>query len=262
MNNEYQLLRTKFSSEDSVRIAKYNSKIITNFCRFLKEKKYSSESILQILKQLQNDQDSRINIFFKLSEVQVSEKTLITILNFLENKINVDYYDTVVFTKGQIQSKKWITNILNLIVDNKVCICIVGSWFSLLAKFLFDFSTFEIEKITGVDIDQTCFEPSLLINKDEKRFEMIIQDMFKFDYSKYDIIINTSCEHINLDKWIQLIPKKKIVVLQSCDLDIQEHINIVHSTKEFLKQCQLKKNLYSSHRILNEYTRFMIIGET
>jgi hypothetical protein len=78
-----------------------------------------------------------------------------------------------------------------------------------------------------------------------------------------DVVINTSCEHITqeqYDTWLNKLSNNTILVLQSNNYNIPEHIRTAVDLEEFKKQCGLKNMLYSGELHLPMYNRFMIIG--
>jgi hypothetical protein len=82
--------------------------------------------------------------------------------------------------------------------------------------------------------------------------------------SDADIIINTSCEHITQDQydlWLSGMPHDSLIVLQSNNYEIPEHIRIANNLEEFKLQSGLDNILYAGELKLPLYTRFMIIGK-
>ena len=82
--------------------------------------------------------------------------------------------------------------------------------------------------------------------------------------SNYDLIINTSCEHMYPMKKIkELNPDLKAwFVLQSTNENkFEDHINCVNSAEELAQQSEMKEVLYQGEKLLNNgMTRFMVIG--
>jgi hypothetical protein len=81
--------------------------------------------------------------------------------------------------------------------------------------------------------------------------------------SDADVAINTSCEHITQDQyeeWLTCLPHNSIIVLQSNNYDIPEHIRIANSLEEFIDQSNLKV-LKADTLDLPLYQRYMIIGK-
>lgn len=174
-------------------------------------------------------------------------------------------------SKGQLNSKLWLIHHLMQSIDkDKINILIVGGWIALLSKLMFGLphSKNKINHIMSLDIDPSCetFANALHFreNKSNKMFTAITDDMYTFNYSSldFDIVINTSCEHIpNIQEWLDKIPDRKTVVLQSNDYEIPEHINVSKSLDDFKNKVKLHKTIYSSQFKFDMYTRYMIIGE-
>jgi len=75
-----------------------------------------------------------------------------------------------------------------------------------------------------------------------------------------DIVINTSCEHMD-DKWFRDLPDKSIVCLQTNDyFSNPQHMNCVNSVNEAQQLYPMKKVIYSGSLSTELYTRFMLIG--
>jgi hypothetical protein len=125
-------------------------------------------------------------------------------------------------------------------------------------------SDLPIRYIESVDIDPLCEHVSTMMNKIEEqdgRFKAITADMCKTPIIG-DIIINTSCEHITqeqYDIWLDRIPTNTMVVLQSNDYKIPEHIRIAESIDTFIAQSKITP-IRSGSLKLPMYTRHLIIG--
>jgi len=80
-----------------------------------------------------------------------------------------------------------------------------------------------------------------------------------------EILINTSCEHLNQQTIYDIIDKTDrgtLIVLQSNNYHkIQEHINTVKDLQEFVSQYQSRLiNIEMHEKDFLEYKRFMILG--
>jgi hypothetical protein len=126
-------------------------------------------------------------------------------------------------------------------------------------------SDIHVTNISSVDIDPTCDPIATMMNKKEEivgKFREVTSDMCEIR-SDADIIINTSCEHITQDQfdlWKSGMPHNSLLVLQSNNYNIPEHVRTVGSLDEFKEQCHLEKILYAGELELPLYKRFMIIG--
>lgn len=172
------------------------------------------------------------------------------------------------FWRGQILSKEWLVEELKKQksqVKMWPTVDIHGGWVGTLASLLFQ-SGMYISHINSIDIDPECEETSRTMNQMELesgRFTAITADMCEFE-SAADIIINTSFEHITqeqYDCWLSKISKDTLIVLQSNNYNIPEHVRIADSLETFKKQSTLKNILYAGELDLPLYKRFMIIGK-
>ncbi len=169
------------------------------------------------------------------------------------------------FWRGQISSKEWlIENLRPHIFLTPVSIDIHGGWVGTLASMLFQ-SGIPINNIRSVDLDPSCESIATTMNKKEEiegRFCAVTSDMCAIQ-SDANVIINTSCEHITQDQydlWISNVPYNSLLVLQSNNYNISEHIRIARNLDEFTTQCGDIKILWSGKLELPLYTRFMIIA--
>ena len=169
------------------------------------------------------------------------------------------------FWSGQLQSKEWlISNLSNHLHHDRVSIEIHGGWVGVLASMLFQ-SDILIKRITSLDIDPTCESIATIMNKGEEitgRFQAITGDMCNL-ISFVDVVINTSCEHITQEQYETWLSKRtpgQLLVLQSNNYDIPEHIRIANSLEEFKEQSHINV-LWAGELKLPLYTRYMIIGQ-
>jgi hypothetical protein len=167
------------------------------------------------------------------------------------------------FWKGQIQSKEWLLDNLCPRLPHNASIDIHGGWNGVLASLLFQ-KVKDIKNIRSLDIDPSCEEIASTMNKLEEmqgRFRAVTADMCAIR-SDADVIINTSCEHITqeqYDLWISGVPYNSLIVLQSNNYNIEEHVRIANSLEHFVEQSQLEVR-WAGELKLPLYTRYMIIG--
>ena len=94
------------------------------------------------------------------------------------------------------------------------------------------------------------------------KFRAVTADMCEIR-SDADVIINTSCEHITQEQyelWLSGMPHNSLLVLQSNNYNIPEHIRIANSLEEFKNQSNL--NVFWEGKLeLPLYDRYMIIGK-
>ena len=174
------------------------------------------------------------------------------------------------FWKGQLQSKEWLINSLrNYIPVNKTKLDIVihGGWNGVLASLLYN-SGLPVNQVRSVDIDENCQSVASMINKRQEmlaKFLAVTADMCFYEYEYHpDIVINTSTEHLTVEKynqWFEKIPSGSLIVLQNNDYkELSEHVNCYDTVDDFVKSCNLKKVFFSDTLKLPLYDRFLVIG--
>jgi hypothetical protein len=168
------------------------------------------------------------------------------------------------FWKGQITSKEWLINNLKPFIKNYVTVDIHGGWVGLLSSMIFQ-SNMPIKSIRSIDIDPDCESIAVMMNKGEEiqgRFSAVTADMCSIG-SSADIIINTSCEHITqqqYEQWLDNVSNTSLLVLQSNNYHIDEHVRNAESLEEFKQQSNINV-LWEGKLELPLYTRWMIIGK-
>ena len=169
------------------------------------------------------------------------------------------------FWSGQLKSKEWLITNLRNHVTKVVTIDIHGGWVGVLASMLFQ-SDVPIVSIRSIDIDPACEPIAVNMNKIEEitgRFRAVTADMCTIR-SDADVVINTSCEHITQDQydlWLSGMPHSSLLILQSNNYDIPEHVRTATTLEQFKEQCHLEKIYWAGELELPLYTRFMIIGK-
>jgi hypothetical protein len=167
------------------------------------------------------------------------------------------------FWQGQISSKEWLIENLSNVVNAPGDIDIYGGWVGVLASMIFQ-SNIPVRNIRSIDIDPDCEKIATMMNKGEEingRFSAITADMCDTE-SVADIVINTSCEHVSQQQfeiWKNKISSKSLILLQSNDYDIPEHIRTANSLEEFKDQSQINV-IWEGEKQLLLYKRFMLIG--
>tara|TARA_B100000902_G_scaffold279545_1_gene265418 strand:+ start:1327 stop:2001 length:675 start_codon:yes stop_codon:yes gene_type:complete len=210
----------------------------------------------------------------------------------LIKKIKNDYpnrWMDVLNSLGERQqlSKDWLIEKLNSykhpfrnkFKKDRISIMVLCSWYGLMAyKLIEKFKSNKIKRIHCVDYDPKAKRISnKLFRKidDEnlkngvltliKHWERDIIDMPEKEFKDSEILINTSCEHLNQQTIYDTIDKTEtgtLIVLQSNNYHkIQEHINTVKDLQEFVSQYQSRLiNIEMYEKDFLEYKRFMILG--
>ena len=176
--------------------------------------------------------------------------------------------------QSQLESKLWIIQELIKLEIKPKRVAILAGWYSqYIIPLLIEHG---VEFIYNFEIDRDAKDISYKFNKrykDQEKYECHITDiMFKKiegkekNYGAFDVLINTSCEHMFPMRRFRELNKKlsgnPIYVLQSTNEDkYEDHINCVSGPEELAEQAELTNVVYSGTKVLdNGMNRFMVIG--
>ena len=185
------------------------------------------------------------------------------------------------FSLGQIESKIWlIEELRKLEWPSPASVAVLGGWVGAL-PYICNWMWPESKLIfRSIDIDNNANQRALELNWDEIQSGQIAiatADMHDLTYQpmelspwaqdtvireRPDLIINSSCEHIDhFDKWFEKIPDGMKVILQSNDFtDCAQHINCHDSIESFSQATPFREVFFSGELKVTGYTRFMRIG--
>ena len=247
---------------------------------------HNNETIIEIIEGLRR--------IVRASYFPHNNETIIEIIEGLRRIVRASYFphnnetiiDSIIrfSSTGQLESKSWLIKILkekNILNLETVFLC--AGWYGLLPCLLLNDKDFSIKQIFNFEIDPLSVPISEDLNrksvKNNWKFKATLKNILDLDYKQAhfntlkangdsqsliispNTIINTACEHIqNFDRWWRLLPKKKLIILQSNNFfESEDHVNCSKNLKEFKKQAPLEL-IYEGEFNLEKYKRFMLIG--
>lgn len=172
---------------------------------------------------------------------------------------------------NQIASKEHLTKaIIPILKDikNLKHIAILGSWYGLLGVMLRQHLTDDIY-ICNIDTDASTKEiGQSLFNHNKNKFYIddAVDHLFSQGKDKYQLIINTSCEHMEQDDVLLMRYRKSddaVICFQSNNyFAIDGHINCSNSLEEFVEGLNLTNILHASALEIksNNFERYTVIG--
>jgi hypothetical protein len=168
---------------------------------------------------------------------------------------------------NQEKSKNWLIEKSKeyFTFFNRPKVCIAAGWYGSLAYKLKDYIgdclTRNIDEIITFDKDPQC---QVIGEKLYKGITFLTAEIENFNFITYDIVMCTSCEHLEqevIDGMLKRIRKGVLVILQSNNyFTIKEHINCHNSVEEFEKTLHLEKILYRGSLKLENCDRYMVVG--
>lgn len=172
---------------------------------------------------------------------------------------------------SQFASKEWLVKNLEPFINHAELrnVAVLGSWYGLVGIILRQHILKEVI-IRNVDSEALTAEIGFSFIKDNPIYKnnfFVIDDAVSHvmdNPNKYQIIINTSCEHMEPDD-IKFILKSKggksMVAFQSNNYDsVQSHINTHSSLDDFVNSLNLIDVYYAGKLESTDYERYMVIG--
>ena len=164
------------------------------------------------------------------------------------------------FRPNQITCKKWLVEEIANINMNWNKVLVVGSWNGILLWELMQ-ENCNVNYYDFLDVNAKVHKHTdtyFVINGLEKNYSNITMNAEDFsDYSSYDLVINTSCEHM---KDIPAVYGPTYALQSNDYVSVGDHINCVKSHKQLAANNNLTNILFKGSSKMPNYTRFMVIG--
>ena len=174
------------------------------------------------------------------------------------------------FTPDLVTSKLWLARKVRALmtktrVEKYKTVYVLGSWFGNMAIFLQQKGV-EFDRIVLVDINKDWMKISKeLLEPITNKLDTLVQDANKITYSDQQpiLVINTSCNEMTNEGWLDRIPAGSTVALQARN-NVQSVDLKTDTVEEFNNQFPLSDVFYLGQRNLKDpevsYQRFMKIG--
>jgi hypothetical protein len=183
-------------------------------------------------------------------------------------------------SENQIRNKEWCAKVIEPYLarfqrkKSKTHVLIMGSWYGLLSQILIEqvndtvfFDNCDIdpeasnigEQLKWITLPHLAHKNKQIRFRGAEAFEYFVEDP-----SKYHMIINTSCEHMDADD-LRMIPYMKdagtVMCMQGNNYhSVSSHINTHNSLDEFTESLGLRKVMWSGKLEQEQYDRYMVIG--
>jgi len=169
-----------------------------------------------------------------------------------------------IFSRTQMLSKMWIGDTLSKFNHKFENVLLLGGWTTHHTLF---FKNINIGNLYSVDVDPNInedaklFNPNVIINNADANSIIDSQGNIVINgiAQTFDLIINTSAEHMSLD-WYEKLKPGTTVLIQSNNMDDADHINKSVHLGEFLRKYPVSKTYYRGEFNFDSYSRFMVYG--
>ena len=176
---------------------------------------------------------------------------------------------------AQMNSKQWLVDNLLPFLDKKYTyfdvrdILVLGSWYGVTSILLREHIDPSV-KIWNIDSDPECehFCHALKYNipgcENNIPVTADAAEYFFDNADTYQVIINTSCEHMDqedIDLMLSIKNPETLVCLQNNNFHKEpEHINTYNSVDEFAASLNIHVLWKGTLKPSDEYERYMVIG--
>lgn len=177
-------------------------------------------------------------------------------------------FDYTAFSHGQIESKIWLCTELEKFIPTRAKIALLGGWYGIISLLLFSRCQSSIDYIRSYDLDPNVESIADKINNawvyDKWKFKAITADANSLDLSEFDVVINTSSEHIIDRSWFDKLTTQ-LIVIQGTDQihDDNDPHDYVFDLGQ-LKSNYPMLNFYEGQREFvypdKTFNRYMLIG--
>ena len=169
-----------------------------------------------------------------------------------------------IFSRTQMLSKIWIGETIYKFKNKFDNVLLLGGWTTHHTLF---FKGITVNNLVSVDVDTEINEDARLFNPkvviDNSDALSIFDEQGNITINgkvqDFDLVINTSAEHMTLD-WSDKIKPGTTVLIQSNNMKDQDHINKSAHLGEFLRKYPVTKMHYRGEFNFDSYSRFMVFG--
>lgn len=172
------------------------------------------------------------------------------------------------FSHGQILSKIWLCQTIEPYLQDRRSLAILGCWYNTLGFILR--ARGNNHKITGYDLDATAISAADRICDSwclDRSISHCLADVNKVDLSPFDVVINTSSEHMSAD-WFDNVEPGTLVCVQSSDIVDSGQPWLISNPSptfdDFLDKYPMSSELFTGYKFFDyvtlSYNRFMILG--
>lgn len=170
----------------------------------------------------------------------------------------------IIFTRTQVLSKIWLAETISKFNNSFQNVLLLGGWTTHHTMY---FKNIAVENLYSVDVDSSINEFARLFNKnviiENADVNYIFNDendiLIRSEKQQFDLVVNTSAEHMSTD-WFNKLKPGTPVVIQSNNMDAEGHINKADNLADFLKKYPMSKTYYRGEMNFDSYRRFMLYG--
>lgn len=177
------------------------------------------------------------------------------------------------FSHGQIQSKVWLCENLEPHLLPYSQVAIIGSWYNTLGLIMLARNESKYNMIMGIDKDQSSVDIANKITDawqlgEHFKIRNTCSEIEKYDFRSYNVVINTSCEHMTSDWFTKLAPYQTVCIQTSDMVTDDPTWNITNpnpTMEDFKKKYPMSQIFFEGEKLFDYghlvYKRLMLIGK-
>jgi hypothetical protein len=161
-----------------------------------------------------------------------------------------------IFSRTQVLSKIWLGETIAKFQNHFNNVLLLGGWTTHHSLF---FRDIKVDNLFSIDIDASINETAKIFNPNIVIDNVDASIAFDRLNQEFDLVINTSAEHMSLD-WYNNIKPGTPVLIQSNNMNDPDHINKSIHLGEFLRKYPVSKTYFRGEYNFDNYSRFMVFG--
>ena len=178
------------------------------------------------------------------------------------------------FSHGQIQSKIWLCEELEKHLPTTYAqVAIIGSWYNVLGFMMLTRDQARYNLIMGIDVERESVEVANKIVNGwsigmDFKARNTCDDISNYNLNSYNVVINTSCEHMSRDWYHRVNPYQLICIQTSNMVTDDPGWNITNpnpTMEDFKNKYPLGQILFEGEKVFDyghlSYSRYMLIGK-
>ncbi len=181
--------------------------------------------------------------------------------------------DPTAFMTGQIWSKLWLCETLEDVHKpiGPQIMWVLAGWYCVTNLLLRARGALPLGHTKSFDADPAATQGAMMFNEafqQQGAFSAETLDINTLDYTGWgsppNIVINTAVEHIDSKAWFDLIPEGTLVILQSNDMEHDDHVFTMNHQNDLAETFPLSDYRFVGTKTFDYGTwgfrRFMTIG--
>lgn len=213
-------------------------------------------------------EDLSIDTIFWLMSTLWENDLLIKELHYLFNHSEKTISNDL-FSKDQVLSKIWMSEILDKFISEPISVLLVGGWYAQHRWYL---NNSNVKNIVNVDLDSNAIAASTAMAEIAgDSYQGIVGDINDIlqeggtieangTTMQFDLVVNTSGEHMDETWFSKLVPGQRTLLQTNNMFGMNGHVNCAESLADVNKKYPLKRTDFAGQLSMVHGNRYMVLG--